>query len=553
MANKNFLKDVSLTQSDIDPTGLTWAQLEAKGWDLSQSWAEMDAYALFKNLEAGLWFHLENLNQSIKDIVGERIQSQIQHWAGDTQYRLPERLLKKLANSATSAGELGRSRTREAIDEIPIWASIINREEFLNSYTRSPDSGQKLIQVLLSEAGGSCPLCRESTSRSELRIQPKIPDAAQSSFWHAECWAELNVRFISQEYRLAKTALDKQAKCARAILKANEENFPPSGSDLHGLIPNSLIYENWAWGLFVNWTSSTAVNKNYWVTYFNYFKEFADQVVEYIVEERIPIEATTQRLEKHLPKVLVEKVMKEFIKHSDKTLEYFGFTEGTKKRESISSIYEYSSTDKGSSPYEQAISKELTWSEKALCATIDPASFFPEMGGTLSEAKKVCRRCVVQAECLTYAVEHGERFGVWGGLSERERARIAGNPKKLKKFLSEIAARIENKSQNLVGEAPSRNEIFKIKPTEYAEARIIGEKFRQGSSVLIDLSLVSPDIALRILDFVEGIVYGQGGEIESITDEIFLITASNTVVTSPPVSTKETKKESKNQKLSNAV
>ena len=553
MAAKNFLKDVSLTQSDIDPTGLTWAQLEANGWNLSQSWTEMQAYALFKNLEAGLWFHLENLNQSIKEIVGERIQSQIQHWSGESQYRLPERLLKKLANSATSAGELGRSRTREAINEIPIWASIINREEFLNSFTRNTDSDQQLIQILVSEAGRSCPLCRKSTSASDSRIKPKIPGEFQSNDWHAECWAELNIRFISHEYKSAKTALDKQGKCARAILKANEEDFPQSSSNLHGLIPNRLVYENWVWGLFVNWTISTAVNRNYWITYFNYFKEFADQVVEYIVEERIPIEATTQRLEKHLPKILVEKVMKEFIKHSDKTLEYFGFTEGTKKRESISSIYEYSSTDKGSSPYEQAISKELTWSEKALCATIDPASFFPELGGTLSEAKKVCRRCVVQAECLTYAIEHGERFGVWGGLSERERARIAGNPKKLKKFLSEISVRIESKSQDVVGGATSKNEIFKIRPTEYAEARIIGEKFRQGSSVLIDLTLVSTDIAIRILDFVEGIAYGQGGDIEMITDEIFLITASNTIVTSPSVSAKETKKESKNQNLSNAV
>ena len=553
MANKNFLKDVSLTQSDIDPTGLTWAQLEAKGWDLSQPWAEMEAYALFKNLEAGLWFHLDNLNESIKEIVGQKIQSQIQYWSGDSQYRLPDRLFKKLANSATSAGELGRSRTREAIDEIPIWASIINREEFLKCFTRNLDSDQNLIQLLVAEAGGSCPLCRKSTSTSELKIQPEIPGAVQSGYWHAECWAELNIRFISHEYRSAKTAIDKQSKCARAILKANEEDFPPSSSDLHGLIPNRLVYENWVWSLFANWTSSTAVNKNYWVTYFNYFKEFADQVVEYIVEERIPIAATTQRLEKHLSKQLVEKVMQEFIKHSDKTLEYFGFTEGAKKRESISSIYEYSSTDKGSSPYEQAISKELTWSEKALCATIDPSSFFPEMGGTLSEAKKVCRRCVVQAECLTYAIEHGERFGVWGGLSERERARIAGNPKRLKRFLSEIAVRIENNSQDFAGNVPSRNEIFKIRPTEYAEARIIGEKFRQGSSVLIDLTLVSADTATRITDFVEGIVYGQGGKIEMITDEIFLITASNTIVTSPSVSTKETKKELKNQKLSNAV
>ena len=51
-------------------------------------------------------------------------------------------------------------------------------------------------------------------------------------------------------------------------------------------------------------------------------------------------------------------------------------------------------------------------------------AFFPEKGGSTREAKKVCRSCEVRTECLEYALEHDERFGIWGGLSERERRRL---------------------------------------------------------------------------------------------------------------------------------
>ena len=64
------------------------------------------------------------------------------------------------------------------------------------------------------------------------------------------------------------------------------------------------------------------------------------------------------------------------------------------------------------------------WQDRALCAQTDPEAFFPEKGGSTREAKKVCRTCEVRAECLEYALEHDERFGIWGGLSERERRRI---------------------------------------------------------------------------------------------------------------------------------
>jgi WhiB family redox-sensing transcriptional regulator len=59
---------------------------------------------------------------------------------------------------------------------------------------------------------------------------------------------------------------------------------------------------------------------------------------------------------------------------------------------------------------------ELGWQDEALCAQTDPEAFFPEKGGSTREAKRVCRSCEVRAECL--------EFGIWGGMSERERRRL---------------------------------------------------------------------------------------------------------------------------------
>ncbi|MEO8827684.1 WhiB family transcriptional regulator [Lapillicoccus sp.] len=67
---------------------------------------------------------------------------------------------------------------------------------------------------------------------------------------------------------------------------------------------------------------------------------------------------------------------------------------------------------------------ELTWQERSLCAQTDPEAFFPEKGGSTREAKKVCIGCEVRAECLEYALAKDERFGIWGGLSERERRKL---------------------------------------------------------------------------------------------------------------------------------
>lgn len=65
-----------------------------------------------------------------------------------------------------------------------------------------------------------------------------------------------------------------------------------------------------------------------------------------------------------------------------------------------------------------------TWQDQALCAQTDPEAFFPEKGGSTREAKRICLSCDVRQQCLEFALQNDERFGIWGGMSERERRRL---------------------------------------------------------------------------------------------------------------------------------
>ncbi|MEY3594646.1 MAG: hypothetical protein RL576_60 [Actinomycetota bacterium] len=75
-------------------------------------------------------------------------------------------------------------------------------------------------------------------------------------------------------------------------------------------------------------------------------------------------------------------------------------------------------------PETDELSTERGWQDQANCLGVDPDLFFPERGASTREAKEVCRGCVVRGECLEYALVNGEKFGIWGGLSERERRRL---------------------------------------------------------------------------------------------------------------------------------
>lgn len=66
-------------------------------------------------------------------------------------------------------------------------------------------------------------------------------------------------------------------------------------------------------------------------------------------------------------------------------------------------------------------SEELAWQMDAPCAQTDPEIFFPEDKEDVRLAKRICKTCPVVLQCLAFAMENSETFGVWGGTTARER------------------------------------------------------------------------------------------------------------------------------------
>lgn len=64
------------------------------------------------------------------------------------------------------------------------------------------------------------------------------------------------------------------------------------------------------------------------------------------------------------------------------------------------------------------------WRARARCRGTDPELFHPSRGEDTTVPKDVCRQCAVRDDCLDEALARNEKFGVWGGKSERERRRI---------------------------------------------------------------------------------------------------------------------------------
>lgn len=63
----------------------------------------------------------------------------------------------------------------------------------------------------------------------------------------------------------------------------------------------------------------------------------------------------------------------------------------------------------------------MDWVEQARCRGLEAERFFVRGAVQAKQAIRVCDRCEVKAECLAYALEHEVDFGVWGGLTERQR------------------------------------------------------------------------------------------------------------------------------------
>ncbi len=67
------------------------------------------------------------------------------------------------------------------------------------------------------------------------------------------------------------------------------------------------------------------------------------------------------------------------------------------------------------------VEADPTWRLRAACRGLGPDLFFPETAVGIAQAKAVCLGCAVREPCLAYALATRQRFGVWGGTTERRR------------------------------------------------------------------------------------------------------------------------------------
>ncbi len=81
-----------------------------------------------------------------------------------------------------------------------------------------------------------------------------------------------------------------------------------------------------------------------------------------------------------------------------------------------------------------------SWRLRANCRGVDPELFFPERGEPTNEAKEVCKGCAVRAKCLEFALTSGERQGIWGGLSEKERRKARRSRAQARRASEELSA-----------------------------------------------------------------------------------------------------------------
>lgn len=89
-----------------------------------------------------------------------------------------------------------------------------------------------------------------------------------------------------------------------------------------------------------------------------------------------------------------------------------------------------------------------------------------------------------------------------------------------------------NVAPAMQSELPILDSIFTIHPRFYNEARTIGEHFREGQPVLMNLSDMEESERKRLVDFASGLVFGHHGSIERVTSKVFLLTPANVRVSS---------------------
>jgi cell division inhibitor SepF len=94
----------------------------------------------------------------------------------------------------------------------------------------------------------------------------------------------------------------------------------------------------------------------------------------------------------------------------------------------------------------------------------------------------------------------------------------------------EVVGKTSTPISSPVIEPQSMDRIISLTPRTYSEARLIGEHYREGKPVIMNLSDMEESERKRLVDFASGLVFGHHGSIERVTPKVFLLTPPNVSV-----------------------
>ena len=368
---------------------------------------------LISELNAGLDYYVANVQSAITEELEKLILNMLEVWYYKEKHaeKFNRRTVKKLVNSAISPGLSGFERTRDAINQI----GEIDPEILLSTYEVSKNTSSENTDhtyLVVKYQPAKCKGCNKSTKTNAKSIE----DLNSDQSWHADCFAAFMLRDQTKKFRSAKGALDKQAIAVRGILSANQANSMLKGKkkDLQD-IGTSIKYENWLKSLFDNWAQTTTVKEEFRASYQSAFNEYANAIVEYSNTGEFPVQATKDRLLKHLTKSEVESVL-----------------------------------------------------ERAL---------------------------------------------------ENDRELRARGPESAKPFM--------HKTLEYLGlidtEQPTVPKVITVDAKSYADAPRVAEAFRAGNPVILNCTELAEEDRKRIIDFASGLVFGNAGTIERVTNAVFLL------------------------------
>jgi FtsZ-interacting cell division protein YlmF len=381
---------------------------------------------LISELNAGLKYYVANVQGAIIEELENLKTNILNVWTGGNQPgKYNQRTIKKLVNSAISPGFSGFERTRDAISSI----GEINPKTVISSFEFMQRDSEDEIETTVTikeSTGAKCKNCEKTikkNSTSIIELGGMSMNIPTGDTWHIECFAAGILRDQAKKFRSAKGALDKQAIAVRGILEANKQNSILKGKK-EGLqdIGTSVKYENWLNTLFENWSQTTGVKEEFRSSYQSAFNEYANAIVEYSNTGNFPLQATKDRLIKHLSKSVVESVL-----------------------------------------------------QRALDNDRELRSSGPDSSKPITQ-------------------KNMEYLGLTDGGQD---------------------------------EAPR---VITIDAQSYADAPSVAEAFRAGSPVILNCTSLVEDDRKRIIDFASGLVFGNGGTIERVTNAVFLLTPRDVIV-----------------------